>query len=222
MPSTDTRIDTNDEFIWTSISTTRDDDGDIIESTIVYDNGDTQERTFSSGIGFLNEIGDEDFFRTTTRNDISDTRIYEYQTIQHHIFPPSEAFPGDAITITRSETLYDDGVLVEFNRPVFGDETTSVSTDTADAHDWATITVRETGTNYIGNDLGGGLIVTTTETVYDDGRVETVQDTPFFKQTVLLDADGEFLSIRRLNFNEDGSVNQASGGSVGNLSLIHI
>lgn len=88
--STETRIDTNNEFNWSSITATRDETGAITEINTIFDSGLVREEEFENGVRS----------RTFT-DDAGDAVSYQYR---------DESYDAEGVLAQRF-TVGDDGVL---------------------------------------------------------------------------------------------------------------
>jgi hypothetical protein len=117
-------------------------------------------------------MGDEAFLydETITLEDVSDSQDYVYKTTVHLVVEASQLDPTfeDYSGLIGSETLFDDGVMVEFSslNPDYG-QYVQVSTDHDNAHDWVTIT--EDFSLSANGYADGSNTVGSIDTIYDDG-----------------------------------------------------
>ncbi|MEO9862653.1 MAG: hypothetical protein ABJO29_15440 [Yoonia sp.] len=155
------QYDLGDVKSWDSYVRTYGEDPRISSTRIVYDDGDVYEKTSQ-----ISSLFDHPTWRdeTVTREDVSGSQDYVYQTEVHLIVDLSLTDPlaEDVTHLIEAETLYDDGVLVEYSSDDLGGYGYyQVSTDQNDAHDWETITA-DFATDYSGS----------IKTIYDDGSMK--------------------------------------------------
>ena len=139
--TTSTRVDTNNQYNWTEITSTFE-DGELISELTTFDNGNTQYVTFSNGVqSSVTETDNADLFSWTERTTGYFTDL------------------GD--TVSNIETLYDNGVESSENFNRDGSPRHTTIDDVLNVADWRRLFV-------IYDEYGDGAR-DRESTIFDDG-----------------------------------------------------
>jgi hypothetical protein len=215
------QLDLGDVKSWTNYTRTYDDDPRVSSTRIVYDDGDVYEKTTAvSTYG-----GDHEFLydETVTREDVSNSQDYVYETTVHFVVEASQFDPTyeDYSALIGSETLFDDGVLVEFSslNPDYG-QYVQVSTDQNDVYDWATITedFSTSQNGFVDSSHINGSI----DTRYDDGSYQreifSFSVTGGIEGTYQYDATGQMTYSEATFYDAEGQITEFSNEIYGGLT----
>ena len=198
-------LDLGDVKSWDSIVYTYGEDPREASMFTVYDNGDTLSRVDT--VALPND--GLSFTRTTTREDVSDSRDYQYTTETFLVLPFSQLEPtdNDVFIFTESQTLFDDGVFEV--KTAADDVTETIRVDKKNSYDWSSIEERI--------ELSGA---SEKYTYFDDGTYTLEYATPLLSGFIEVDATNQLITRVEKNIGANGVITDQTRTSINETQRI--